>query len=283
LPASDDLSLADRWILSRLQAVQNEVTRLIETWQLGEAGRQLYEFLWNEYCDWYIEAAKVRLYEGTPAQANATGQVLAYVLEHSLRLLHPYMPYLTETIWQNLPGLNVDGRALIISRWPHDSGLEDNQADEAFTRLQEIVRSIRNVRSEYNVEPGRRIPMLVSAGEHETLIQRELPLLASLARLAADQVTVATELPAPDKAVTIATSGMTIYIPLAGLVDLDAERNRLQKEIDNLSKQMERSEGLLGNQAFVEKAKPEVLDRERTKYEELRTRKQQLVERLADL
>jgi valyl-tRNA synthetase len=283
LPARGDLALADRWILSRLQATQSEVTRLIDTWQLGEAGRQLYEFLWNEVCDWYIEAAKVRLYEGTPAQANATGQVLAYVLEHSLRLLHPYMPYVTETIWQNLPGLQVDGRALIISRWPHDSDLDDAQADEAFGRIQEIVRSIRNVRSEYNVEPSRRIPAIFSAGEYETLIHGELPIVTTLARLASEHVTVAANLPAPDKAVTLATSGVTIYVPIAGLVDLDAERNRIQKEIDNLSKQMQRSQGLLANQDFVAKAPPEVIDRERAKYEELRTRRQQFAERLADL
>ena len=283
LPDRSELALADRWILSRLEQVQNEVTRLIDSWQFGEAGRQLYEFLWNEYCDWYIEAAKVRLYDGTPAQAHATRQVLAYVLEHSLRLLHPFMPYLTETIWQNLPGLNTDGRALIISRWPHDRGLTDATADDAFGRIQEIVRSIRNVRSEYNVEPGRRIPTEISAGEHEALVKGELPLLVSLARLASDNVTVAAELPAPDKAITVATSGVTIFVPLAGLVDLEAERIRLQKEIDNLTKQMQRSEGLLGNQGFVAKAPAEVIERERSKLEELGVRRQQLTERLADL
>jgi valyl-tRNA synthetase len=283
IPARADLSLADRWILSRLEQVQNEVTRLIESWQFGEAGRQLYEFLWNEYCDWYIEAAKVSLYEGTSTQANATAQVLAYVLEHSLRLLHPYMPYVTETIWQNLPGMNVDSRALIISRWPHIGGLADAESDEAFGRLQEIVRAIRNVRSEYNVEPGRRIPTSISAAEFTSLIERELPLVAFLARLAAGQVTIAADLPAPEKSVTVATGGVTIFIPLAGLVDLDAERKRLQKEIDNLGKQVERSEGLLANQGFVAKAPPEVIERERAKLDELRTRRQQLDERLAEL
>jgi valyl-tRNA synthetase len=283
LPAEDELALADRWILSRFEAVQNEVTRLTDSWQFGEAGRQLYEFLWNEYCDWYIEAAKVRLYEGTEQQATATCQVLAFVLEQSLRLLHPYMPYVTETIWQNLPGLNVDGRALIISRWPHVSGLADTQADEAFGRLQEIVRAIRNVRSEYNVEPGRRVAAIFSTGEHYALVERELPLLASIARLDLASVTVAPELPAPENAVTLATAGITVYLPLAGLVDLEAERNRLQKEIDNIAKQMQRSEDLLGNQGFVAKAPPEVIERERAKYDELQTRRQQLVERLTTL
>jgi valyl-tRNA synthetase len=283
LPAGDQLSLADRWILSRLEQAQNEVTRLIDSWQFGEAGRQLYEFLWNEYCDWYIEAAKVRLYDGTPAAANATAQVLAYVLENSLRLLHPYMPYVTETIWQNLPGLNTGGRALIVSRWPHMRGMADAEADDSFGRIQEIVRSIRNVRSEYNVEPGRRIATAISAGEYTKLVQDELPLLASLARLNSERVTIAADLLAPEKAVTVATSGITVYLPLAGLVDLDAERARLQKEIDNLTKQMDRSQALLANQGFVAKAPAEVIERERAKHDELAARRQQLAERLADL
>ena len=165
LPPRERLSLADRWILSRLQYTQDEATRLIETWQLGEAGRHLYEFLWSEYCDWYIEAAKTRLYEGSEQAANDTRQVLAYVLEQSLRLLHPFMPFVTESIWQNLPGLAVDGRALIVSRWPDPAGQRSLADEDAFGRLQEVVRAIRNVRSEHNVEPSRRIVAHFGAGD----------------------------------------------------------------------------------------------------------------------
>jgi valyl-tRNA synthetase len=283
LPLRSELGLADRWILSRLQAVQDEVTRLIESWQLGEAGRQLYEFLWNEYCDWYIEAAKVRLYDGSPAEAQATSQVLAHVLEHSLRLLHPYMPFVTETIWQNLPGMGDDGRALIVARWPHLGGIVDIEADVAFGRIQEAVRAIRNVRSEYNVEPARRIAALFSAGEHAALLEENRALLASLARLDPMQTVIASETPAPDKAVTLATAGMTIYLPLAGLVDLDAERSRLQKEIDNLDKLLTRSQVLLANDGFVAKAPADVIRREQAKLAELATKRSQLVERLASL
>ncbi len=188
----------------------------------------------------------MRLYDGTAAEAEATRQVLAYVLEHSLRMLHPFMPSVTETIWQNLPTLNADGRALIISRWPVNGGRPDATADEAFGRIQEVVRAIRNVRSEYNVEPARRIAAQFSAGEHHATLVNDLPLLVSLARLDAGRINLAPDLPAPEKAVTLAVSGITIYLPLAGLVDLDAERKRLQKEIDNLGKQLERGEGLLG-------------------------------------
>ncbi len=283
LPSRDQLSLADRWILSRLEFTQNEASRLIEGWQFGEAGRQLYEFLWNEYCDWYIEAAKVRLYDGTTEEAQTTRHVLAYVLEHSLRLLHPYMPFVTETIWQNLSGLGDDGRALIISRWPHMYGRNNPAAEEGFARIQDIVRGVRNVRSEYNVEPSRRIAAMFSAGDQTQSMNDNLALLANLARLDPQSVVIAASLPAPDKAVTLAYGAVTLYLPLAGMVDLDAERIRLQKEIENLQQQMRRTASLLSNPGFVNKAPAEVIERERTKHEELRVRASQLEERLAAL
>lgn len=283
LPAQDQLALADRWILSRLQAVQSEASRLIEGWQLGEAGRQLYEFLWNEYCDWYIEAAKVRLYDGTPAEAQATRQVLAYVLEQSLRLLHPYMPFVTETIWQNLPDLGGDNRALIAMRWPQMADHADAAADDAFGRLQEIVRGIRNARAEYDVEPGRRIAAQISAGDHATVLQQNQPLLLSLARLDGSALQIAADLPAPDKAITLAVGGVTVYLPLAGLVDLAAERSRLQKELEGLDGQLRKIEGLLNNPGFVNKAAANVVERERTRQRELQEKHAQLTERLASL
>jgi valyl-tRNA synthetase len=289
LPERSQLSLADRWILSRLQAVQTETTRLINDWQLGEAGRQLYDFVWSEYCDWYIEAAKVRLTaaeNGTEADktaAQATRQTLAYVLEQSLRLLHPYMPFVTEAIWQNLPGLRGEGRALIVSRWPAISGWADAAADEAFGRIQEMVRAVRNARSEYDVPPGRRIAAEISAGAHLAMLQQNLPMLARLAGLDQGAITLAADLPAPAKAVTLAAGGVTTYLPLAGLVDLAAERTRLQKEIDNVDKQLQRIQGLLSNPGFTGKAPAEVIERERAKQGELQEKRTQLAERLADL
>ncbi|MEZ4864615.1 MAG: valine--tRNA ligase [Caldilineaceae bacterium] len=283
LPSADQLALVDRWILSRLENVQHEVTRLVASWQLGEAGRQLYEFLWNEYCDWYIEAAKVRLYNGTAAEAQATRQVLAFVLEQSLRLLHPYMPFVTETIWQNLPALGGEGRALIATRWPQLSGHADASADDAFARIQEVVRAIRNARAEYTVEPARRIAAQISAGEQVAIMEANVTQLVNLARLDEANVTIATDLPAPSKAVTLAVGGVTVYLPLAGLVDLAAEQNRLQKEIDNIDNQLQRIAGLLNNPGFVNKAPENVVTRERNRQAELEETKAQLVERLADL
>ena len=283
LPDESDLAPADRWILSRLAHTQQEATRLIDNWQLGEAGRQLYEFLWNEYCDWYIEASKVRLYGEDPQAAQAARQVLAYVLDQSLRLLHPYMPFVTETIWQNLPGLSDEADALIVARWPKNAGRIDDEAEAEFGRIQEIVRGIRNARSEYDVEPARRIVALFSAGEQVDLLDQNLALLATLARLDADQIEIAETLPAPDSAASLAAGGVTVYLPLAGMVDLDAERQRIEKELANVDKQLARINGLLGNPGFTDKAPANVIEREQNKKVELDGLRVQLAERLADL
>ena len=283
LPSETVLGLPDRWILSRFSTVREEVTRLIDAWQLGEAGRQLYEFLWNEYCDWYIEAAKVRLSDGTTAEAQATRQVLAYVLERSLRLLHPFMPFVTEAIWQNLPGMAGDNRSIMVTRWPELVGRQDADAEADFGRVQEVVRSVRNVRSEYDVPAARRISAEISAGEFVPLLQSTLPVIAMLARMDPGAVTIAADVPAPEKAATLAVAGMTIYLPLAGLVDLDAERRRIQAEIDNVDKQLQRIVGLLGNPGFIDKAPATVVERERAKQAELQGTRAQLVERLGEL
>ncbi len=284
LPAADALALPDRWILSRLDTVTRETTQLIDEWQLGEAGRRLYDFLWSEYCDWYIEAAKVRLYEGTPEEAQAARQTLAYVLERSLRLLHPFMPFVTEAIWQNLPGIAQHGqRALIVTRWPTPGGWSDPAADEAFGRIQDVVHAIRNARSEYDVPPGRRIPAHISSTDAAALYAGNLPLLAALARIEPTETLIATDLPAPDKAVTLAVTGATVYLPLAGLVDFAAERQRLGKELEGVDKQVQKIEGLLSNPGFTGKAPPEVIERERARLAELGERKGQLTARLAEL
>jgi valyl-tRNA synthetase len=294
LPPDASLGLADRWILSRLEAVRGEATRLIDTFQFGEAGRQLYEFLWNEYCDWYIEAAKVRLNEGTPEQAQATRQVLAFTLEQGLRLLHPFMPFVTEAIWQNLPGIGHGApgseaeagsltAALMVTRWPAPTGRRNEGVEGAFARIQEIVTGIRNLRAEYNVPAPKRIPALFSGGEHAGVLQENVAVMAFLARLDVGETQIAADLPAPGKTATLAAGGVTVYLPLAGLVDFGAERKRIQGEIDNIDRQVSRIEGTLNNPGFTGKAPAEVIDRERAKLVDLQAKRLQLAERLADL
>ena len=284
LPPASRQTLADRWILSRLNAVQSHVTQLIEGWQLGEAGRQLYEFLWSEYCDWYIEAAKPRLYGGQPEARHATRQVLAHTLEQSLRLLHPFMPYVTEAIWSHLPGVSQQAEALMTQRWPRAAPRRDAPAEEAFARIQEIVRAIRNARAEYNVEPGRRIAAVFAAGGRG-LVQDNLELFTNLARLDEAQVAVESSANRSDSgpSVQLSAGGITTYLPLAGMVDLAAERKRLEKELANVDGQISRAQGLLGNQNFVGKAPEQVVQRERDKLKELAARRQQVAASLAQL
>jgi valyl-tRNA synthetase len=282
LPAAEKMVLADRWILSRLANLQTTVTRLFDDWQLGEAGRQIYEFLWSEYCDWYIEATKTRLYGGDAEAAQAARQVLAYVLEQSLRLLHPYMPFVTEAIWRHLPGMAEQGESLMTARWVASSAWADAEAESAFGRLQEIIRAIRNVRSEYNVEPSRRITAIFSTDGYTDLIEQNIDLLVSQAKLTED-LQVSANIAPPEQAVALAAGGVSVYLPLAGMVDLDAERQRLQKELENVEGQLRRSEKLLENQGFVAKAPAEVVQRERDKITELQSRRQQLQTNLAEL
>ena len=284
LPPQNQQTLADRWILSRLYTVQTHATQLIDNWQLGEAGRQLYEFLWSEYCDWYIEAAKPRLYGDDARAAAATRQVLAYALELSLRLLHPFMPYVTEAIWSHLPGVPDHAEALMTQRWPRPTARRDTAAEDDFGRIQEIVRAIRNARAEYNVEPGRRIAALF-AGDGRDLAQDNLELFTTLARLDDAQVAVAAAANATDSgpSVQLSAGGITTYLPLAGMVDLEAERKRLQKELDNIDGQITRANGLLSNENFVGRAPEHVVQRERDKLADLNAQREQVSSSLDQL
>ena len=284
LPPLSEQTLADRWILSRLNAVQNHVTQLIDNWQLGEAGRQLYEFLWSEYCDWYIEAAKPRLYGEQAEARKATRQVLAYTLEQALRLLHPFMPYVTEAIWSHLPGVSERAEALMTQRWPRPAERRDAPAEDAFARIQEIVRAIRNARAEYNVEPGRRIAAIFAAAGRG-LVQENLELFTNLARLDEAQVAIESNANGSNSgpSVQLSAGGITTFLPLAGMVDLVAERKRIEKELSNVEGQISRTAGLLSNENFVGRAPEQVVKRERDKLKELEARREQVNASLAQL
>ena len=284
LPPLSEQTLADRWILSRLNAVQSHVTQLIENWQLGEAGRQLYEFLWSEYCDWYIEAAKPRLYGEQAEARKVTRQVLAYTLEQSLRLLHPFMPYVTEAIWSHLPGVSERAEALMTQRWPRAAERRDAPAEDAFARIQEIVRAIRNARAEYNVEPGRRIAAIFAVAGRG-LVQENLELFTNLARLDEAQVAIESKANGSNSgpSVQLSAGGITTFLPLAGMVDLVAERKRIEKELANVEGQISRTAGLLGNENFVGRAPEQVVQRERDKLKELEARREQVNASLAQL
>ena len=275
------LSLADNWIMSRLNRLIADVTRLLDEYNFGEAGRQMYDFFWSEFADWYIEIAKIRLKSGDRRVAATTRQMLTLVLERILRLMHPYIPFVTEAAWQHLPH---SGDTLMLAQWPQ-AGMTNERAEADMNLLINIIRAIRNARSEYNVEPGKRVTALIAAGEKAKLISRQKDILIALAKLDADTFTVAETLAEkPADALTIvAEGGIEIYLPLAGLVDIAAERARLQKELSQVEQGIARSEKMLANENFTGKAPAAVVDRERAKLADLQAQAAKLRERLASM
>ncbi|MEA3337456.1 MAG: valine--tRNA ligase [Chloroflexota bacterium] len=285
-------SLADLWIEGRLNRTIAEVTRLIESYQFGEAARQAYDFIWSELADWYIEIAKTQLAKGG-ADAWRTAHILINALDQTLRLLHPFIPFVTEEIWQILKRAAIatddelapDGgwpEALIIAPWP-EAGSRDLAAEEDFGRIEEIVRAIRNARAEYDVAPGRKIDALFSAGKHTALVSEQIAVIATLARLNMDQVEIAETLEIPPKSVGLVAGGITVALPLAGLVDLDAEVARLHKELANVERQVASNAGRLANPGFVNNAPPEVVEAARGHLAEWESKKAQIEKRLQAL
>lgn len=274
-----ELTLADRWILSRYARTVNEVTANLEKFELGEAARQLYEFIWNEFCDWYIELAKSRLYNKENTVARAAAQyVMWYVLENTLKLLHPFMPFITEAIWQHLPH---EGSSIMTAAWPHEQGeLVDAEAEAGMTAIMDTIKAIRNMRAEVNVPPGKKSEVvLLAAADLESLFAANIQYLKTLA--AAEPVELRPLSAAkPDNAMTAVVSGVEIYLPLRGLIDVDKETARLGKEIDGLEKEINRIAGKLENPGFVAKAPPEVIEKERAKEREYQEKRAAILERL---
>ena len=280
--ADERFNLADRWILSRLTWLIDSVERLFARHQYGEAGRQINDFMWNEYCDWYIEICKVRLYDDE-VDNGVPLAVLLHVLETSLRLLHPYMPFVTEAIWQALPDGTKEGEALIVASWPEsDSAWLDEDAEEALTLLMELVRGIRNRRAEYRVTPGKRIPALISAGEKTGALVAQHAELCALAKLDPVGLVIEHALQPPSHAATIVAGDVTCYLPLAEIVDLEAEQERLANDLADAKHRIGHSEGLLAGQ-FAERAPEDVVQRERDKLAELKAERDKLLERLEAL
>lgn len=248
---------------------------------------QIYEFLWDQYADWYIEISKTRLYEGFGGggdDAKTARRVLVYILDTSMRLLHPYMPYVTEQLWHHLPrSPKTDGmvaHSLMLADWPQMddvSLVKDEEAVATFECFQALTRSIRNARAEYNVEQGKKISAtIVASGKLREAIEAELKSLVMLAKLDPDQVAVvesgsdeAKAIAAADSAQLVVQDGVEAYLPLAGLVDVEKETQRLQKQSEKLAKEIEKLAKRLQAKGFVDKAKPEIVEKARAELAEL--------------
>jgi valyl-tRNA synthetase len=270
IPAFEELkphSLADRWIVSRAERLTAEVTRLLDQFQFGEAGRQIFDFIWSEYCDWYLEIAKVQL--GDARARERTAGILRAVLDRSLRLLHPFMPFVTEGVWQHLyadtPAEQRPAPALIVAPWPAAAvagPARDEAAEGDFALLQEIVTRIRDARKEAGVEPAKRVQAIFVAGARAPMLKQQAALIEQLARTEAPRIE--RKLAAkPDQAMALVAGGVEVYLPLAGLLDLAKERARIDGAIADARSLIERSEAKLANEQFVARARPDVVQKER--------------------
>ena len=266
-------SLADSWIWARLQSLVREVERLFQAYQYGEAGRQIYEFFWSDFADWYVEVAKLQMQRAQNREQTVV--TLARVLDSCLRLLHPITPFVTEELWgylrrallaSPLSGLAKDWpEALIIASWPEPRPEEDWEAAKAadFTLIQDAIRSIRNQRAEKKVSPAKRIPATIAGGTKTDLLKEQAAVIAALAGIDPSLFTILHSLPSkPENSIALVAGPLEIYLPLSGMADLDEERNRLQKELAESQVQIDRLEKLLGSD-FASKAPAPVVQKER--------------------
>ena len=262
----EQLELEDKWILSKLNDVIRDVTANMESYELGVAAQKLYDFIWDNFCDWYIELTKARLNGEDEAAKVQAQQVLCYVLTQILKLLHPFMPFITEEIWQALPH---EGDYLMLQDWPvYDEKFCFADEERAMELVMDAIKAIRARRSEMNVPPSKKAELTVVT-EEQAVFATGIPFLKRLAN--ASEVTVTADAPADvNGLVSVVTSAAKLYIPLAELVDLDAERARLAKEIEKAEKYLAGIEKKLSNEKFVSKAPEAVVQRERDNMEKTR-------------
>ena len=266
LPALENLEIADKWVLSKLNSLIAEVTENLEKYELGVAVQKVYDFIWDTYCDWYIELTKARLYSEDAVRKQTAIQVLVYVLDQTLRLLHPFMPFITEEIWQSLPH---EGEALIVAQWPeYRADLEFKAEKDQMESVMNAIRAIRNRRTEMNVPPSKKAALYVLTAQPKIFTEGE----GFLQRLAyAETVTLLEKEPENlDGMVNITTADAKLYIPMGQLVDVAKELARITKELEAARKFLNGLESKLSNEKFVSRAPEAVVAAEREKAQKTR-------------
>ncbi|MBE3569136.1 MAG: valine--tRNA ligase [Bacillales bacterium] len=281
IDVTGEKSVADKWILTRLNETIELVTSLADRYEFGEVGRVLYNFIWDDFCDWYIEMAKLPLYGDDEASKKTTRSVLAYVLDQTMRLLHPFMPFITEEIWQNLPH---QGESITVASWPVvRPELSDPEAADEMKLLVEIIRSVRNIRAEVNTPLSKPIKMVVQAKDEHILsvLERNRVYLERFCN--PETLTIGTDIEAPEKAMTAVVTGAEIFLPLEGLINLEEEIARLKKEWEKWNKEVERVQKKLSNENFVKKAPQKVVEEERQKEKDYLEKRKAVEERIKEL
>ena len=283
-PSNADLNPADRWILSRCNAVVKEVTENMDKFELGIALSKIYDFIWDEFCDWYIELSKYRIYhaEEDEAGANATLWTLREVLKKALKLLHPYMPFVSEEIYSKV---SPEEESLMMSQWPaYEEKWENKEAEEILSHYQEIIRGVRNVRAEMNVPNARKATIYVVC--EEEILREGLSLLGESAKMMASANAFVLQMNKngiAEDAVSVVVPDAHVYVPLDELIDFKQEMERLKKEEARLEKEIARASGMLNNEKFVSKAPEAKVKEEKEKLETYKQMLEQVMERLRGL
>ncbi|MCT6818102.1 MAG: valine--tRNA ligase, partial [Lysinibacillus fusiformis] len=274
-------SVADKWILTRLNETIERVTSLAERYEFGEVGRELYNFIWDDFCSWYIEMAKLPLYGEDETAKKTTRSILAYVLDQTMRLLHPFMPFITEEIWQHLPH---DGESITVAAWP-TVRTDLHFADEAdnMKLLMDIIRSVRNIRAEVNTPMSKKVPLFISAKDAETVAVLEANKAYLEKFCNPDTLTIGEGLEAPGQSMTAVITGAQVFLPLVGLINLEEEIARLEKELEKWAKEVKLVTGKLSNEKFVSKAPEALVNVEREKLADYESKHAVVLKRLEEL
>ena len=273
-------SVADRWILTRLNETIEKVTHLFDRFEFGEAGRNLYNFIWDDFCDWYIEMSKETLYGDNPEAKRMNQAVLVYVLDNIVRLLHPIMPFVTEEIFSKLP---TTTGSIVVASYPEVNEFSDESAAEGMEVLKEVIRAVRNIRAEVNTPLSKAVTLLIQANDEKVQAFLTANQNYIMRFCNPDELVIATELAVPDMAMSQVITGATIYLPLANLINLTEEIARLEKELAKLDSEVKRVQGKLANERFVSKAPQAVVDQERAKEADYLEKQQAVAQRIAQL
>ncbi len=261
-------SLPDRWISTRLGKVSEEISKALDEYRFNDAASLCYQFVWHEFCDWYLEMIKERLYGDDELLKTSTKAVLRDVLTGVLRLLHPFMPFITEEIWQRLPG--SEGSIMNADFPAASEFLSDQQAVEDMNLVMDIITGIRNIRGEMNINPAKKVDIVAEILEARDIeiIRQNLSHIRNLAKV--DSVHIDKEVSKPEASMTAVVAGNQVHVLLKGLMDFDEEKKRLRKEIKIIREEMEVSAKKLSSKGFLEKAPAEIVDKVREKFESMK-------------
>ncbi|THE15193.1 valine--tRNA ligase [Enterococcus hirae] len=278
---SGEKTVADRWILTRLNETIAKVTDLFDHFEFGEAGRQLYNFIWDDFCDWYIEMSKETLYGEDETAKQTNRSILVHTLDQILRLLHPIMPFVTEEIWQHLPH---KGTSLVVAEYPViQPEYDDETASKGMEVLKELIRSVRNIRSEVNTPLSKPITLMIKTNDPK-IDQFLVENTNYIERFCnPEELTISSEITAPDLAMSAVLTGAEIFLPLAGLINIEEEIQRLEKELVKWTSEVKRVQGKLSNERFVSNAPDDVVEAEREKEKDYLEKQAAVRERIENL